>query len=307
MAARRLEERFDEETFEYGGREKPFSVTARIPSLRCTACGFRFYNDAAEQARHEAACRHLGVMTPDEIRALRKRYGSTQEAFAALTGLGVASLGRWERGQGIQNEASDVLLHLLTFPENVERLRRRQGEPDPPGSAVEVEGQRIGRYSWSRLNHLQVGRFAEYFAKMEFALYGFQLYSAEVDDRGIDFIVRYESGGFYEIQVKSIRGLNYVFLQKDKFPLRPDRLVAVVILIEDEPPKLYLIPALAWEAPNALLVSRDYEGKQSKPEWGLNLSAKNLPLLANFQFDTVVASLMQSSADPVAPATQPGK
>jgi len=120
-----LEPRCDEETFEYGGREKPFTVAARIPSMLCKACGFRFYDDAAEWERHAAACRHLGVMTPDEIRTLRKRYGLTQEAFAELTGLGVASLGRWERGTGIQNEACDAMLYLLTFEENVERLRHR--------------------------------------------------------------------------------------------------------------------------------------------------------------------------------------
>ncbi|HKI31670.1 MAG TPA: hypothetical protein VKA46_07365 [Gemmataceae bacterium] len=154
----------------------------------------------------------------------------------------------------------------------------------------------MGRYTWSRLNHLQVGRFAEYFVKMEFALYGFQVYTAEVDDRGIDFIVRHESGRFYEIQVKSIRGLNYVFMQKEKFPLRADRIAALVILLEDQSPELYLIPAPAWESPNAVLVSRDYEGKQGPPEWGLNLSAKNRPLLAGFRFDGVVASLMQTGA-----------
>lgn len=154
----------------------------------------------------------------------------------------------------------------------------------------------MGRYTWSRLNHLQVGRFAEYFVKMEFALYGFQVYTAEVDDRGIDFIVRHESRGFFEIQVKSIRGLDYIFMQKKKFPLRPDRIAAVVVLLEDQPPDLYLIPAPAWEAPNALLVSRDYEGKQSEPEWGLNISTRNLPLLATFRFDEVVASLMQAAA-----------
>jgi putative zinc finger/helix-turn-helix YgiT family protein len=128
-----LEERFDEETFQYGGREKPFTVIARIPSLLCTACGVRFYDDAAVWARHAAACRHLGVMIPDEILALRERYGLTQEALAALTGIGVASLGRWERGAGIQNEGYDALLYLLRFPENVERLRhRRAGDADPP-------------------------------------------------------------------------------------------------------------------------------------------------------------------------------
>jgi hypothetical protein len=32
----------------------------------------------------------------------------------------------------------------------------------------------MDRYDWSRLNHLQFGRYAEYFVKMEFALYGFR-------------------------------------------------------------------------------------------------------------------------------------
>jgi hypothetical protein len=40
------------------------------------------------------------------------------------------------------------------------------------------------RYDWARLTHLQVGRYGEYYAKMEFTLYGFDVYGAEVDDRG---------------------------------------------------------------------------------------------------------------------------
>jgi hypothetical protein len=150
----------------------------------------------------------------------------------------------------------------------------------------------MGRYTWSRLNHLQVGRFAEYFVK-KFALYGFQGYTAEVDDRGIDFVVRYESGPFYEVQAKSIRGLNYVFLPKDKFTL--DRLAALVLLREEQPPEHFLIKGSAWEMPNALFVSRDYEGKKSKPEWGLNLSAKNFPLLDSYRFDNAFAALQNAS------------
>ena len=48
----------------------------------------------------------------------------------------------------------------------------------------------MDKYDWSRLTHLQVGRFAEYFVKMEFTLYGFDVYQAEVDDKGIDFVIR---------------------------------------------------------------------------------------------------------------------
>jgi hypothetical protein len=149
----------------------------------------------------------------------------------------------------------------------------------------------MGRYSWSRLNKQQVGRFAEYFVKMEFALYGFEVYTAEVDDRGIDFVASHDSGGFYEVQVKSVRESNYVFMQKSKFPIRPDRLLALVLLQEDKPPDLYLIPATAWQSPNALLVGRDYDGLKSKPEWGVQLSACNRPLLNPYQFEKAVGSL----------------
>jgi len=61
------------------------------------------------------------------------------------------------------------------------------------------------RYNWKKLNRQQVGAFSEYFVKMEMTMYGFQVYSTEVDDRGIDFIARYKKGPFLSLQVKSIR------------------------------------------------------------------------------------------------------
>jgi hypothetical protein len=149
----------------------------------------------------------------------------------------------------------------------------------------------MGRYFWSRLNKQQVGRFAEYFVKMEFALYGFEVYTAEVDDRGIDFVARYEKGGFYEVQVKSVRRLSYVFMQKSKFPLTEERLLALVLLKEDAPPDLYLIPATVWNSPDSLFVGRDYVGLKSRPEWGVQLSPSRLKMLDEFRFEKVVAAL----------------
>ena len=151
------------------------------------------------------------------------------------------------------------------------------------------------KYTWNRLNHLQLGRYAEYLAKMEFTLYGFGVYTAEVDDRGIDFVVRLSNSRYYDIQVKSSRSLHYIFFPKDKFDLRENLLAVVVIFVEDKDPQLYLIPSMAWSEPNALFVSRNYEGKKSKPEWGLNLSQKNLPLLAEFSFDKAVQRLLGHS------------
>jgi len=82
------------------------------------------------------------------------------------------------------------------------------------------------RYSWKNLNRQQVGACSEYFVKMEMTMHGFQVYSIEVDDRGIDFIARFENGPFLSIQVKSIREKGYVFMQKEKFELSPNLYLA---------------------------------------------------------------------------------
>jgi len=151
--------------------------------------------------------------------------------------------------------------------------------------------QTFEKYDWGRLNHLQVGRYAEYFVKMEFTLYGFEVYTSEVDDRGIDFVVRSKSARFYEIQAKSIRGLNYVFFPKDKFQLRDSLLAALVIFMPREAPQLFLIPSLSWKDTDSLLVDRPYVGLKSKPEWGLNLSVRNLQYLEPFHFQKIVRTL----------------
>ena len=149
----------------------------------------------------------------------------------------------------------------------------------------------IERYNWSRLNPLQVGRYAEYLVKLEFTLFGLSVFGAEVDDRGIDLVARTNEGRHYDVQVKSIRGLNYIFLPKDKFLIRDNMLASIVIFIENEAPRIYLLPSTAWLATNTLLVSRDYEGKKSKPEWGLNISAKNMSLLEPYRFDNIVTNI----------------
>lgn len=43
---------------------------------------------------------------------------------------------------------------------------------------------------WEKLSPLQLGQFGEYYAKMEFASYGYEVYTSEVDDHGVDFIAR---------------------------------------------------------------------------------------------------------------------
>jgi len=153
--------------------------------------------------------------------------------------------------------------------------------------------KKLRKHTWSELNRLQLGRYAEYLVKMEFALHGFDVYSSEIDDRGIDFVVRKDENTYYDIQVKSAtlpRG-DYIFLPKEKFNLRKNLLAAIVIFRDGEMPELYLIPSLAWKQPDDLLAEYNYKEKKSRPEWGLRLSRKNLPLLSRFAFEKVIKTL----------------
>ena len=151
---------------------------------------------------------------------------------------------------------------------------------------------------WLQLNSLQLGRYAEYCAMMEFASYGHKIYSSEVDDHGVDFVTKI-SGKFYEVQIKSTLKSNYVFMLKKSMDVFDDaRLVCYLRFAEDELPEVFVIPAKAWQTPNAILVDRDYAGSQkSKPEWGIQYSIKNRHLLEPYTATKFFEALNQSKAE----------
>jgi hypothetical protein len=127
---------------------------------------------------------------------------------------------------------------------------------------------------------------------MELAMRGLDIYTSEIDDKGIDFVARKSAEKYWDVQVKSVYKSKYIFFPKSTFDFeRANLLVAVVPFVDSEAPVLYLIPAQAWKAPSSLLVSRDYEGRMSAPEWGLQFSRKNMPLLSPYACELVVGTL----------------
>jgi hypothetical protein len=150
---------------------------------------------------------------------------------------------------------------------------------------------RAAHFAWSRLNHVQLGRYAEYLVKMEFTLLGCDIYGAEVDDRGIDFVARTDDGRYYDVQVKSVRKLNYIFFRASKFALRENLMAAIVLFADGVAPDLYLIPAARWNRLDKLFVYREYKGLKSEAEWGLSLTKSRLRELAEVSFERTTADL----------------
>lgn len=89
-------------------------VVKKVPVDTCPRCGEVFRGPEASRLHHEAICKTFGFLTPREIFDLReKTLGVTQEEFARLTGIGLATISRWERGRLVQNRAMDRYLRLL--------------------------------------------------------------------------------------------------------------------------------------------------------------------------------------------------
>lgn len=148
---------------------------------------------------------------------------------------------------------------------------------------------------WSKLNKQQLGRYAEYYAIMEFASFGLEVYTSEVDDHGVDFIVKNKKGRFIEVQVKSLRETNngnYSYIYKTKMDIDDqDRIVCFIYFINEKFPDVYLIPATAWKNPNKVFVDRDYSNKKSKPEWGICYSKKNRSLLDEYKIENYIQKI----------------
>ena len=109
-------------SFEYGSGDAAAKLNVDIPVRRCDACEIEYLDEEGERIKHEAICQHLGVLSPREIRRIRKKSSNTRTCFAEVTGLEEASLNRWESGLSIQTHANDRYLRLLEYPDNLRRL-----------------------------------------------------------------------------------------------------------------------------------------------------------------------------------------
>ncbi len=123
------------ETVEQGFtvRGEPIDVLGQIHY--CGQCGEALVaedNDSAllEKAYSSYRTKH-GLLSPQEIRALREKYGLSQRSFAKLLGWGDITIHRYESG-ALQDIAHDSLLRLIQDPSNLETLLGSAKNRIPP-------------------------------------------------------------------------------------------------------------------------------------------------------------------------------
>lgn len=99
------------------------------PHLRCPKCDeivLRFPDARRLQEDAIAVYRKKhGLLSANEIRAIRERFGLTQNELARLLHLGANTISRWESGRNVQTEAMEMLLRLLRdLPGSLDYLRQ---------------------------------------------------------------------------------------------------------------------------------------------------------------------------------------
>ncbi len=102
---------------------------------------------------------------------------------------------------------------------------------------------------WKKLNREQLGKFGEYFAKMVFTSYGWYVYTTEVDDHGIDFVVKTPNDKeYFDVQVKSVTaGKDTLNIKEHKMIVDDRHLICYLRFTEGELPNVYVFRTKEWE------------------------------------------------------------
>jgi putative zinc finger/helix-turn-helix YgiT family protein len=109
----------------------------------CASCGKRFFTPdqikALSLAVKKRARVEAGLLSAEQIVAIRKKLVLSQSELERLFGLGAKVVTRWETGRVVQSRAADVALRLLALdPENLKRIRVRRDEVDRAGSRFDA-------------------------------------------------------------------------------------------------------------------------------------------------------------------------
>jgi len=125
------------DTFEVRGEQ--ITVDARVAV--CRTCGEDIGLGELDDATFRAAyaiyrARH-DLLSPEQIKAIRTKYGLGQKAFARLLGWGDVTLARYESGS-LQSASHDQALRLAEDPDTVRKLMERNASRLSPTQLAEL-------------------------------------------------------------------------------------------------------------------------------------------------------------------------
>ena len=89
-----------------------------MPEWHCAACDLSVTDEEGDEPLQAALRKHIGLLTPQQIKAGIKELGITQEKFAERIRCAPESISRWLNGAVLQSRVYDCLMRIyFEFPQ----------------------------------------------------------------------------------------------------------------------------------------------------------------------------------------------
>lgn len=95
------------------GKSVAYSIPVTVPAVFNEDYQDYVLDGEALAMIDRVKARHMGLLSPEEIQALRYRLGLTQKDIAALLQIGGKSWSRWETGRERPSRSINILLRAL--------------------------------------------------------------------------------------------------------------------------------------------------------------------------------------------------
>ena len=124
----------------YNVRGEPIEIEAELAI--CQKCGASIFDEERDSRNLEIAYRRYrekhNLLSPDEIRRTREKYGLSQRALSRLLGWGEITIHRYESG-AIQDNVHDSTLRLIEDPRNMQKIFEANRSKLPSYTAARLE------------------------------------------------------------------------------------------------------------------------------------------------------------------------
>jgi len=124
----------------YNVRGEPIEIEAEVTI--CQKCGSKIFDEERDSRNLEKAyslyrAKH-NLLSPDEIRLIREKYGLSQRALSRLLDWGEITVHRYENG-AIQDNVHNNFLRFIEDPQNMQKLFEANRNKLPSYTAARLE------------------------------------------------------------------------------------------------------------------------------------------------------------------------
>lgn len=95
------------------GKSVAYTIPVRVPARFDEDLQDYILDGTAMADIDRVKARHMGLLSPEEIKALRTRLGATQKEIAGLLQIGDKSWTRWETGRERPSRSMNILIRAL--------------------------------------------------------------------------------------------------------------------------------------------------------------------------------------------------